>query len=181
MRTPEKGLYEFYKGGVYELVGIANTCRDGVEDSSQNAVLYKFKEGVSFCVVPLVQFTGTMYRDGVEVQTFKPFVNSLYWETDLTGTFTYVKGDLMRMVGYTPDEWVGTNLSAHCSKAEYTKLFNKIVEAIRIYTRYGAREPLLFNSFFSQKRGGLVSVTISGRLMLSKGEPFGVKGLAASN
>lgn len=66
----ELGLYEHYKGGLYEVVGVVNHS-----ETLEKMVLYKHLDNGEMWVRPLVMFEEFVEKDGVKVPRFKKVEN----------------------------------------------------------------------------------------------------------
>ena len=52
------------------------------------------------------------------------------WRADLDLVFTYVNPAIVRLTGYTPEEWIGTSLEEHCDQENFIKLAQVVSAAI---------------------------------------------------
>ncbi|MFA6077542.1 MAG: DUF1653 domain-containing protein [Candidatus Paceibacterota bacterium] len=66
----ELGLYEHYKGGLYEVVGVVNHS-----ETLEKMVLYKHLDNGELWVRPLLMFKEFVEKDGVKIPRFKKVEN----------------------------------------------------------------------------------------------------------
>lgn len=66
----ESGLYEHYKGGLYEVVGVVNHS-----ETLEKMVLYKHLDNGELWVRPLLMFKEFVEKDGVKIPRFKKVEN----------------------------------------------------------------------------------------------------------
>lgn len=99
------------------------------------------------------------------------------WTADLLGTFTYINPSVFSMTGYTEEEWIGSNLKKHCSREEYQKMYDLILEAMRRYADTGDTSITLFEATMQKKDGSSFDVEIYGRLLVApSGKVEGIQG-----
>lgn len=96
------------------------------------------------------------------------------WIMDPLLNFTYISPAVERMTGYTPEEWIGTNLSQHATRSEFLKMAAQAVRAMRgLFTSDFA----IFTANMLHKDGSEIPVEIIGRILYNeKGFPIGVHG-----
>ncbi len=94
------------------------------------------------------------------------------WTMDKKLRFTYLSPALERMTGYTPEEWVGTHLSAHFTKKEFLKAGGQAAKAIKNYKTF---THTTFESKILDKNNEELEVEISGGIL--KDEQGKLKGL----
>ncbi|MBN2500900.1 MAG: PAS domain S-box protein [Anaerolineales bacterium] len=98
----------------------------------------------------------------------------LIWTMDMELTTTYVNPAVEQILGYTPDEFVGTHLSMQCSEAEYSK----ILEVLDQESKKGfPDEGVVLETELFRKDGSLVPVEIHGRVIFDEASiPAGLQG-----
>jgi len=96
------------------------------------------------------------------------------WTMDLRLNFTYISSAIYQLTGFTQDEWIGTNLSAHATRKEFFNMARQALTAAKNYRKF---DYSVFESQLLKKNGEAVSVEIIGKLQLSeKGMPVGFQG-----
>jgi len=97
------------------------------------------------------------------------------WVLDKKLRFTYLSPSSERIIGYKPEQLVGTNLSSYFKKKEFLKfgvLAAKLIKDYKNFTHY-TFETKMFNSKHDE-----VDVEITSRVLLnSKGKLIGLHGL----
>ena len=90
------------------------------------------------------------------------------WHMDINLTFTYVSPAVKQMFDYKPDEWIGSNLSDHCSKQEMEKIIKLL-----------STKPsgVLFETSLKRRNGKNVPVEILGKAIYDQnGNVVGLQG-----
>ena len=96
------------------------------------------------------------------------------WQMDLNTEFTYVNPAVFRVFGFTPEEWVGSSLSEHCSPEAMEFMSDIMMETIR---QGSNATPEIFETRMLRKDGKEIDVEITGRLILDRdGDPLGFQG-----
>jgi len=96
------------------------------------------------------------------------------WRMDMNLTFTYVNPAVKQMFDYEPDEWIGSNLSDHCSKEEMEKMINILSTYME-----NSREPsgVLFETSLKHRNGKGIPVEILGKYLYDQnGSVAGLQG-----
>ncbi len=57
--------------------------------------------------------------------------HDVIWRTDLDLNFTYVNSSIERMIGYTPQEWIGSKLSDHCDEENFMKMAHVVLSEMQ--------------------------------------------------
>lgn len=100
----------------------------------------------------------------------------MIWVMDPLLTFRYASPSVFELTGYTPAEWIGTNLFAHTSRDEFSKMARQTIGAMLNYKEF---KHVVLTTYFRKKNGGAVSVKIICRLLVdTKGLPIGLQGSA---
>ena len=93
---------------------------------------------------------------------------------DLRLNFTYVSPALYPMTGYTPEEWLGTNLSNYATRAQFWKMARLALKAIKDYQNF---DRIVFEARMLRKNGQEFPVEISSKILFNKyGIPMGLQG-----
>lgn len=96
------------------------------------------------------------------------------WQMDLELKFTYVNPASFKTFGYTPNEWIGTRLSAHATRKEFFKMAR---QAIYILKNYKRANQMNFEANMLHKDGTEIPVEITGQIVVDDaGKPIGVQG-----
>jgi two-component system, cell cycle sensor histidine kinase and response regulator CckA len=103
-------------------------------------------------------------------------INSIdvIWQMDLKLNFTYINPSVHKIFGYTPEEWMGSNLSQHSSRKEFIKMAR---HALKLRKNYKNTNYIIFESQMLKKNGEEIPIEIIGRLLLNeRGLPVGLQG-----
>ena len=97
------------------------------------------------------------------------------WLTDLELNFKYVNPAVLPMLGFTQDEWIGSNMSDHCS----LKNLEDISAVAMVELKKGPESTgMTFEAQILHKNGEIVPVEITGRLLFDNdGNPEGFQGI----
>ena len=96
------------------------------------------------------------------------------WQMDLRLNFTYISPSILPMFGFTQEEWIGTNLSAHATRKEF---FNMARRALGTLKNYKKVNHIIFEAEMLKKNGDTIPVEISGRVISNKyGLPVALQG-----
>ena len=96
------------------------------------------------------------------------------WIMDPLLNFTYISPSVEQMTGFTQEEWIGTNLSAHATRKEFLKM---AMQAVRAMKGLLDTDFVILTAKMLKKNGDEIPVEIIGRLLLNKkGFPIGVQG-----
>ncbi len=97
------------------------------------------------------------------------------WQMTTKLKFTYISPSLFLLVGFKPEEWIGTNFWEHTSRKEFIKVARLTLTSIKKFktSKYNIFEVKLFN-----KNRELVPVEIIGRLLVRDGKLIGLQGSA---
>jgi PAS domain S-box-containing protein len=98
------------------------------------------------------------------------------WAMDSDLKFTYVNPAIRSLLGYSPDEWIGTRLQEHCDEEN----FAKIVQVIADETARGPdAEGFILEAVLLNKNQRPIPFEIDGKVNYDeKGEPKGIQGVA---
>jgi len=98
----------------------------------------------------------------------------IVWIMDPLLNFTYVSPSVQRMTGYTPEEFIGTNLSQHATRKEFLRMSAEAFKAIKDYRKF---EQVTLTTKVLKKDGEELPVEITGKLVRNeKGLPIGLQG-----
>ncbi len=87
------------------------------------------------------------------------------WQMDLNTDFTYVNPAILRVFGFTPEEWVGSSVGEHCSPEAMELLSDLMMEIIR----QGPNAiPATFETRMLRKDGKEIDVEITAELILDE-------------
>lgn len=96
------------------------------------------------------------------------------WQMDLKLNFTYVSPKIQEVFGFTPEEWIGSNLSKYSSRKEF---FNMARNALKGIKQYKTFNHVVFEARMIKKSGEEFPVEIIGRILLNKnGLPVSIQG-----
>lgn len=108
---------------------------------------------------------------------FEILANTSYdiiWKTDLNLRFTYVTPSVKKLAGYTPEEFIGTRLSEHCSPTEFRRMARIALQNLLNF-RYSTG--VRMESVTFRKDGSRMPVEVIGQLSFNRwGIPIGFHG-----
>lgn len=87
------------------------------------------------------------------------------WRMDLKLRFTYLTPSLYDVVGYTPEEWLGTRLSAHVTYRQFIRMARLAFSIIKGYKK---NEVEVFEAVMMHKNGTPVDVEVAGKVLFNK-------------
>ena len=97
------------------------------------------------------------------------------WMMGLDATFTYVNSAIDKIFGYTPQEFIGTNLSSHSDERNFQIMFGVIQEAMAQYPDF---EAVTFEAEMIRKDGETIPVEIMGKILTDEdGQPVALQGV----
>jgi len=96
------------------------------------------------------------------------------WRMNLDLEFTYVNPAIFGVMGFTPEEWIGSKLPEHCSPKELQKMTSIIAhEMENLETSTG----VVFETYLYSKSGEEIACEITGRILCDEtGTPIGLQG-----
>ena len=98
------------------------------------------------------------------------------WKTDMDLVFTYVNSAVYRMLGYTPEEWIGTGLSDYCDRTQFEEMRGIAEKEVR---KLPNAEGFVFETEIIRKDGSVKSLGITGRVLVDNdNRPIGFQGMA---
>ena len=96
------------------------------------------------------------------------------WTMDLQLNFTYVSPSIKELVGFSQEEWIGTNLSYHSTRKEF---FNMARRALKEIKNYKKHKSIVFESKLLRKDNTEVPVEITGSILFNEnGLPRALQG-----
>lgn len=97
------------------------------------------------------------------------------WLMDLDTTFRYVNPACMDLLGYTPDEMIGSRLEKYCDEANHTYMMNIIQDAL---SRMPELRGTVFEAVLRKRDGEAVYVEIRGKINTDEeGNPVSLQGV----
>ncbi|TQD23519.1 PAS domain S-box protein [Methanolobus vulcani] len=96
------------------------------------------------------------------------------WSMDMDLVFTYSNHSVYDILGFLPEEWIGSNLKDHCDEENYMKM----LESIRLGLQKAPNsEGICFQVEVLNKEGHAVPVEIIGKIIFDKnGAPVSIQG-----
>lgn len=91
--------------------------------------------------------------------------------TDLV--FTYVNSAITNILGFTPDEWIGSKLSDHCDEINFRKMIGFIQLEME---KPDKSKGVIFQTEVLHKDGYSVPVEIIGKVITDDGKPLALQG-----
>jgi len=96
------------------------------------------------------------------------------WKLDLNLEFTYSNPAIFDMLGFTPEEWIGTRLPEHCSPEEMQKMQRLMTHEIENQKKHTG---VVFESIFFNKNGEGIPCEVSARILFDEnGRPISMQG-----
>lgn len=97
------------------------------------------------------------------------------WLTDLELNFKYVNPAILSMLGFTQDEWIGSNLSDHCHPGDLESISSIAMAELK---KGPESTGITFETRLLHKNGETVPVEITGRILFdNNGKPEGFQGI----
>lgn len=98
------------------------------------------------------------------------------WKLDKDLRFTYLSPSLERILGFKPEEWIGTTLESHFKAEEYRKVQKLIDEALEDYKNQDYKT-INFETKAFNKQNKEIDLEITGKVLLDKdGSLIGLQG-----
>ena len=96
------------------------------------------------------------------------------WKMDLNLEFTYVNPAIFGMMGFAPEEWIGSRLPEHCSPEELQKMTSIITHELEnLETHTG----VVFEIYLYSKSGEEIACEINSKILFdATGNPIGLQG-----
>ncbi len=98
----------------------------------------------------------------------------IIWAMDMNFAFTYVNPAVRRLMGYTPEEFVGSRLQEHCDEENFSRVAQIIADEIA----KGPKDSgVTVEAVLLKKNREPISLEVHGRVIYDeKGEPIAVQG-----
>jgi PAS domain S-box-containing protein len=97
------------------------------------------------------------------------------WAMDLDLTFTYVNPAVVRLMGYSPEEWIGSRLPEHCDEENFVKMAQIIADEV---AKGSDGAGVILEVVLLNKNREPVPVEIHGRVMFDEnGAPIFLQGV----
>ena len=96
------------------------------------------------------------------------------WKMDFNLEFTYSNPAVFDMLGFTPEEWIGTRLPEHCSPEEMQKMQRLMTHEIENQKKHTG---VVFESIFFNKNGEGIPCEVNARILFDEnGRPISMQG-----
>ncbi len=96
------------------------------------------------------------------------------WILDTNLRFTYLSPSLEKMLGFKPEQWIGTKLSSHFRKKEFLKVGALAAKSLANYKTFTST---IFETKMLNSNKEEVDIEISGRILLdNRGKLIGLQG-----
>lgn len=96
------------------------------------------------------------------------------WKMDLDLVFTYVNASIERLMGYTQEEWIGSQLQDYCDKQEFDRLSKMVEMGIAERDKNGFSFETVLNNRFGEQ----INIEITGQFLLNGSQqPIGLQGV----
>ena len=96
------------------------------------------------------------------------------WKLDLNLEFTYSNPAIFDMLGFTPEEWIGTRLPEHCSPEEMQKMQRLMTHEMENQKKHTG---VVFESIFFNKNGEGIPCEVNARILFDEnGRPISMQG-----
>ncbi len=98
------------------------------------------------------------------------------WTLDDNLRFTYLSPSLERILGFKPEEWMGTTLESHLTEEEYKKTLKIIDEALEEFKNHNQKN-ITFETKASSNQNKEVDLEITGKVLVDEdGRLIGFQG-----
>ncbi len=115
-----------------------------------------------------------LQRHGEQYRLLAENTLDLIWSMTMELDFTFVNPAVKNQMGYTPEEFAGTNLAHHCPPEEMKRLHDVIGNEI---ASHGTEHGVLLETEMLHKNGTHVPVEVHGTVLYDKhGNPVGLQG-----
>ncbi|MBI9075131.1 MAG: PAS domain S-box protein [Desulfatibacillum sp.] len=102
-------------------------------------------------------------------------IEDCIWLMDMDFAFSYINPAVYRMMGYTVEEWVGSNLQDHCDEKNFFDMAGVVITALE---NLPDNSGIVFEADMQKKNGDPIRVEITGRVLLDEdGTPVGLQGV----
>jgi len=96
------------------------------------------------------------------------------WQMNLNFEFHYVNPSIFQLLGFTPEEWVGSSLSDHCSPENMEFMVGLVKEVLQKGPEPAGRT---FETQLLHKNGDSIDVEITAKILFDdSGKPAGMQG-----
>ncbi len=96
------------------------------------------------------------------------------WKMDLNLEFTYSNPAIFDMLGFTPEEWIGTRLPEHCPPEEMQKMQRLMTQEIENQKKHTG---VVFESIFFNKNDEGIPCEVNARILFDEnGRPISMQG-----
>ncbi len=100
----------------------------------------------------------------------------IIWAIDLNLAFTYVNPAIQSLMGYSPEEFIGSHLSEHCDEKNFGRMTQVIADQMAKGTQGTG---VMFEAVLLHKNREPIQFEIHGRVIYDeKGEPMVLQGIA---
>ena len=98
------------------------------------------------------------------------------WLMDLDTTFRYLNPACLPLLGYTPEEMLGTKLTEYCDEANFNIMAGEIQNALEAYPDF---KSTVFEAVMRRRDGTEIPVEITGKVLVDdQGAPVALQGVA---
>jgi PAS domain S-box-containing protein len=96
------------------------------------------------------------------------------WQLNLDFEFTYVNPAVYQLFGFTPEEWIGSSLSDHCSPENIEFILNLAKDELK---KGNKENGLIFETEILHKNGKIIAVEINEKIIFDDdGNPLSIQG-----
>ena len=96
------------------------------------------------------------------------------WQMNLDFKFTYVNPSVLQMLGFTPEEWIGSSLSEHCSPKDLEFMLHLAMAELK---KCPESDGITFEIQLLHKNSEKIAVEISSKVLFDDdGNPIGLQG-----
>jgi len=100
----------------------------------------------------------------------------IIWQLDMDFIFTYVSPNVKEYVGYTQEEWIGTNFKEHTSEKEFSRMFTYVNDTLK---KNKIHNNVVTETIMIKKNGETLPVDIIIKIIKdNKGISTGIQGSA---
>lgn len=136
------------------------------------------KKGTIFTALDITSWKKTQIQLKTSEEKYRLLAENTVdciWLMDLNLIFRYVNPSVFHMLGFTPEEWVGTRLEDHFPRHEIEKMGSVIEEELM---RGANGKGVLFETNIFNKQSKLIPVEITGKILFdSSHQPVCLQGI----